>query len=368
MKENRKIGSGWWSGTLSLFFALLCIGGILCFSFPALLTTPGFRAHYPIPFLISLTRICLFASYVLGIIGIILNRKNIPAIAGLVLALSGQIYLRFFNVLRFQEVGEDRGILGLDWFILNLLMLAVIFVPIERWKPLRKTQAILRPAWRMDLVYFAVSHIFVQFTIYLSILPAKTLFTHWRGMSLLDIVPTLPLPIQFIMIMFVADFAEYWIHRAFHKFPKLWALHSIHHGIKEMDWLASSRLHIIDILMVRSLTFIPVFALNFSESATLAYLSFVSIHAVFIHSNFRPRMAWLERILVFPRFHHWHHAIEKSAIDKNFALHFPFMDKLFGTQLLPDDEWPKGYGIVGEQPPQTGYWDQLIWSWKKIRS
>jgi len=32
-----------------------------------------------------------------------------------------------------------------------------------------------------------------------------------------------------------------------------------------------------------------------------------------------------------PRFHHWHHGIEEEAIDVNFAIHFPWLDRLFGT-------------------------------------
>ena len=32
-----------------------------------------------------------------------------------------------------------------------------------------------------------------------------------------------------------------------------------------------------------------------------------------------------------PRYHHWHHSSQKAAIDRNFAIHFPWIDKLFGT-------------------------------------
>ncbi|MEZ4813731.1 MAG: sterol desaturase family protein [Bdellovibrionota bacterium] len=366
MNENRKIGSGWWSGRISLFFALMCWGSILCFSFPTVFTSPGFREHYPIPFLLGLTRTCLILSYVLGLVGIILKAKNFTAIAALLLSLLGQIYIRFFNVLRFQEVGEGRGLLGLDWFVLNLLMLAIIFVPLERWRPLHERQEVFRDGWKLDLSYFAFSHVLVQFTVYLTILPAQTFFSKWRGVSILDQVPSLPIWLQFFMIMLVADFSEYWIHRAFHKFPRLWAFHAVHHGIQKMDWLASSRLHLVDIVAVRSLTFIPIFIINFSEQATLAYLSFVSIHAIFIHSNFKMNFGVMEKVLVFPRFHHWHHADEDRAIDKNFALHFPFWDKLFGSYLLPRDEWPKEYGISdGANPPETTFWEQFLWSFKK---
>lgn len=366
MQEDRRIGTGWWSGRIALFFAILCWGSILCFSFPAIFTSPGFREHYPIPFLIGLTRICLVLAYALGIIGVVLRAKNWVAILALFLSLLGQIYLRFFNVLKFQEVGEGRGLLGLDWFVLNILMLAVIFVPLERWRPLKQKQEVFREAWKLDLSYFAFSHVLVQFSVYLTLLPAKMFFAELRGISFLDQVPELPLAVQFLMIMMTADFCEYWIHRAFHVFPRLWRFHAIHHGIRKMDWLASSRLHLIDILVVRSLTFIPIFVLNFSERATLLYLSFVSIHAIFIHSNFRFSAGIFEKFLVFPRFHHWHHADEVRAIDKNFALHFPFWDKIFGTYLLPKDEWPQEYGITdGEKPPETTFWSQFLWAFKK---
>ena len=44
------------------------------------------------------------------------------------------------------------------------------------------------------------------------------------------------------------------------------------------------------------------------------------------------------------RYHHWHHAADKEAVDVNFAIHLPFIDRLFGTYHLPKDAWPKRYG------------------------
>ena len=96
------------------------------------------------------------------------------------------------------------------------------------------------------------------------------------------------------------------------------------------------------------------------ERAVLAYLGFVSFHAVFIHANFAPRWPWLERWLVMPRFHHWHHGIEPEARDVNFAVHLPVLDRLFGTQHLGDGQWPSGYGVDGVRPPD-GWLRQLLW-------
>jgi len=35
-------------------------------------------------------------------------------------------------------------------------------------------------------------------------------------------------------------------------------------------------------------------------------------------------------------------------VDKNFAIHFPWIDRLFGTYYYPD-EWPKSYGLDDEE-------------------
>ncbi|WP_336986560.1 sterol desaturase family protein [Altererythrobacter aquiaggeris] len=161
----------------------------------------------------------------------------------------------------------------------------------------------------------------------------------------------MPLPVQFIICLVLADFTQYWVHRAFHRIPVLWRFHRVHHSVRSMDWLARSRLHLVDVIVTRGLVLLPLVLLGFDKRAVFAYLGFVSVHAVFIHANFAPRLAWLERLIVMPRFHHWHHAREQKAIDKNFTVHLPLLDRLFGTKYLPDDQWPSGYGIAG---PRAG--------------
>jgi lathosterol oxidase len=88
--------------------------------------------------------------------------------------------------------------------------------------------------------------------------------------------------------------------------------------------------------------------LGFSQPIILAYLIFVTLHATWTHCNFGPSAKWLEKFLVMPRYHHWHHTSQKEGIDKNFAIHFPWIDKLFGTYYYPD-KWPDTYGLDGEE-------------------
>jgi lathosterol oxidase len=144
------------------------------------------------------------------------------------------------------------------------------------------------------------------------------------------------------------------VHRAFHRVPLLWRFHAIHHSSRDLDWIAGSRLHLVDVVATRSLVFLPLFLLGFQESALSVYLAFVSFHAVFIHANVRFRFGALESFLVVPRFHHWHHSAAAAARDCNFAVHLPWLDTLFGTAYMPEGAWPVEYGIAGDPVPE-GY-------------
>jgi lathosterol oxidase len=84
----------------------------------------------------------------------------------------------------------------------------------------------------------------------------------------------------------------------------------------------------------------------------------IALHGVLNHVNLRFRFGLLERLLVTPRFHHWHHAV--TPPDRNFAVHFPWLDRLFGTHYLPDGRWPGELGIEGHPVP-TGFAGQFVY-------
>ena len=88
-----------------------------------------------------------------------------------------------------------------------------------------------------------------------------------------------------------------------------------------------------------------------SKLALYAWLVIIALHGVLNHVNLRFRLRFIERLLVTPRFHYWHHAV--TPPDRNFAVHFPWLDRWFGTHYLPDDRWPEELGIEGH--PVPGY-------------
>ena len=124
-----------------------------------------------------------------------------------------------------------------------------------------------------------------------------------------------------------------------------------------MDWLAGSRLHVLDVVVTRGLVIAPVFLLGFAQTAVYAYLIFVGFHAVFIHANVGFHFGRLDHWIATPRVHHWHHAL--TPTDRNFAVHLPVLDRIFGTLHLPERVWPDAYGIAGHPVPE-GWLAQLV--------
>jgi len=350
-------GSGWISGVLSVVCGAMGLGGVFCLLYPSWLTVADARALYPLPYIRALIHLFLVAAFVLGVISLCLRRRKTLGTIGVALTLSAAL-LGGSRVPLDGDVGSGPY-LGLDWFLLNLLFFSIVFVPLERLFAHRPGQAVFRQGWRTDLVYFCVSSLLVQVTTLLTLKPAMVLFDWAAWPPLQARVAALPFPLQLLAVLFVSDFVQYWVHRTFHAVPWLWRFHAIHHSVETMDWLAGSRLHLVDAVVTRALAFVPLYVLGFGDAAIFTYVALVSLHATFIHANVRFEFGPLAWVLATPRFHHWHHGAEREAIDRNFAVHLPIIDVIFGTAHLPRGRWPASYGLSNETVPD-GYVRQLI--------
>ena len=204
----------------------------------------------------------------------------------------------------------------------------------------------------------------MQVTTILTLRPAMILFDWAAIPSVQTWVRAMPAIVQFVALLFVADFTQYWVHRTFHAVPALWRFHAIHHSAEQMDWLAGSRLHLVDVAVTRGLTYVPIYVLGFAEGPLFAYLVVVSAQATFIHANVRFDFGPLKWLVATPQFHHWHHAADAEAIDKNFAVHLPVLDAVFGTMYLPD-RWPDAYGIGGGPRVPSGFARQFLWPFRR---
>jgi lathosterol oxidase len=362
------LGTGWLSGTASVFLGAIAMGAVAVLWFPGWLSTAQFRALYPLPKIRLLIQATIATAFVLAAISILLRKRKVLGATGAALAIAASI-LGGGNVTIDEARSFDQPFtIGVDWFLLNLFLLALLFVPLESVFPKWPEQGPFRIGWTTDTLHFLASHALVQAMSFLILLPATTLAGLWQPEGLQKLVRSQPLALQLLEVVVLADLAQYAVHRAFHRVPMLWRFHAVHHSSVAMDWLAGSRLHLVDAIATRSLVLVPLFLSGFSQRALEGYLVFVSFHAVFIHANVRFALEGLEPIVVTPRFHHWHHAAAPEAKDRNFAVHLPWLDRLFGSHYMPgENAWPDRYGIAGDPVPQ-GYAEQLAYPFRPSTS
>ena len=345
LSPELRIGIGKRAGLTAGLLGMLCVPAELCFLLPDLLVTrdalPLYKAHIGV--FRGILQASIFATFALGTLGVALLMGGSEAEP--------------------LDIGAPRAFsAGLDYFVLELLVLGLVFVPLEGLFPLR-AQRVLREGWQTDLKHFFVSHAGVQLLSFAVLIPAQVLFAWAVQLDFQRAVAAQPLWLQFVEIVAAVDLATYGIHRAFHQVPWLWSFHAIHHSSLKMDWIAGSRIHPVDAVVTRAVAYLPVFVLGFAPPALYAYLVFLSFHTVFIHANVRWRFPYLRWAISTPEYHHWHHTSDEEGIDKNFASFLPLWDLAFGTAHQPD-HWPKNYGTVKFQPPET-YIGQLLYPFRR---
>ena len=350
---------GWVTGVLSAVLGALTFGAVLCLWFPAVLTTPALRDVYPMEIVRTTIKIALGVAFVLGVVSIVLKRRKALGLTGAGLALLATL-MGGSEVAVATPVARSNHV-GLDWFLLDLFLLSAIFVPIELLFA-RLDQPVFREDWRPDLWHYGIPHLLVQLIVVLTTAPAAIFFRWAVAPEIQAAVAAQPVALQFVEVLIVADLTQYAVHRLFHRVPWLWRFHAVHHSSRRMDWLAGSRLHLVDIVVTRGLSFVPLYVAGFAPAAVFAYVLFVSFQAVLIHANVNWRFGPLRWILATPQYHHWHHAVEPT--DVNFAVHLPVIDRLFGTQYLPDDRWPAEYGVAGPPLPRD-YLGQLAYPFRR---
>src|SRR5256885_717128 len=282
--EATGFGTGWWSGVLSAFFGFLSLGGVLCLHFPQLLSSPELRPHYPMHVMRGLIQGLIVAAILFGVISSIRRKKKILAMSGMLFAIAATAFGG--SSVQINQTMHNGPAIGLDWFLLDLFLMAVIYVPMERLWPQYPEQGTFRKEWTLDVVYFMSTHLPIQILSFMVLLPV-TLATKYLGIPVLQhSIARLPWLLQFFLAVLVADVAEYFIHLALHKVPWLWRFHAVHHSSKALDWIAGSRSHFVDDTLVRGFILVPMM-FGFSQSIIFAYLIFVTLHATWTHCNFR---------------------------------------------------------------------------------
>ncbi len=240
--------------------------------------------------------------------------------------------------------------------LLMLAALGLVFAPLEWLLPIRRAQLDRSRLWTDTL------HLFLSGTVIrLGAAAAGAALT----LAAAALVPSAlglnfrsqPVWLQYAELLVLADLAFYAAHRLFHAVPFLWRFHEVHHSSEHLDWLATYRVHPVDQILNSTIIALPAVLLGFSPAALMIYGLVYRWHAVWLHSNVKTDLGPLKWLIASPEFHHWHHADEPDAYDRNFGGQLVIFDRLFGTLNLPPGRSPAKYGMT--PPIPADYLGQL---------
>ena len=238
-----------------------------------------------------------------------------------------------------------------------LLVAAAVFVPLERLAGLHPKQPAFRRGWATDLFTGLMNGVLLYAALMIALgaidvaaAAAMPLLRTW--------IEARPFWAQATLALVVGDLGVYASHRLSHSVPWLWRCHAVHHSAEEMDWLVGFRFHQFDLLLLRVSSLGPLVSLNLKPDVVGFFIAVSGWQAWLVHANVRVPYGPLRWLLVSPEFHHWHHAAERDAYDKNFASLVASWDVIFGTVHLPASRLPQRYGIEDRVP--AGWMDRLF--------
>ena len=351
------VGAGVLSGVIATTLAFLALLGVVAFHYPQYLTTPELRHVYTVDAMRHALFVALVASGSISIANLLLGRRR--GLNGMALVLTVAAVAFGGSHVQVADFPDHTPYIGLDWFILDLLGSTVIFVLIEKLVPLYRNQAVFRPEWQTDLVHFCFNHFIVGLVLLTVNFLIHRIFGWMVHDGLQGFVQSISFVPQLLLCILAADLVQYWTHRAYHEVPFLWRFHGVHHSVKTMDWLAGSRQHVLELVVTRVGVLGALYVLGFDKGVMDAYILVVGFQAVFNHANVHLPWGPLKYVIVTPDFHHWHHASDDVAVDRNYAAHYAFLDYLFGTAVRGQSGFPKRYGVIGDYMPDGFVKQQL---------
>jgi sterol desaturase/sphingolipid hydroxylase (fatty acid hydroxylase superfamily) len=162
---------------------------------------------------------------------------------------------------------------------------------------------------------------------------------------------SLPVYVQAIIMLVIADFLRYWLHRACHSYTFLWRLHEVHHSPKKLYWVNTARFHPLEKILQLFMDTVPFLLVGVPIEVLAIYSTFYSVNGFFQHSNIDLKLGFLKYIFSTPILHRWHHSINLSEGNKNFGSNLIVWDILFRTWFLPKDHEVDELGIPTKDYP-----------------
>ncbi len=277
------------------------------------------------------------------------------------------IYVFFLEIIGYADYLK-REILYPQWnsYFYWLLATSLFFWFLESLTPWRKNQAIVRKDFWLDAFYmffnfFLFSLIGFSGVSKVGVLLVHDVFSFFGVKNLVALEINQLHPFLAILILFVVnDFLKFNVHRLLHALPRLWSFHKLHHSVQEMGFAAHFRFHWMEIVIYKSLIYIPMTILGFD------LIDFFYAHLIAIiighysHSNVNIKIGFFKYLINNPQLHIWHHAKNTPSINGvNFGVSLSLWDYIFKTNYLENDGKNESLGFENLEAYPHDFLNQL---------
>jgi sterol desaturase/sphingolipid hydroxylase (fatty acid hydroxylase superfamily) len=225
-----------------------------------------------------------------------------------------------------------------------------------------------RPEWRMtwasfrrDLKYMIANG------------GVSTLLKFGLGWLALDLsrfntglVRGLPVALEFVAVVLVFEFFQYWYHRLSHEGTGrlgawLWKVHAAHHLPDKVYLLMHPVGHPINFLLSMAIVQLPLVTLGARPETLFLFNALMGLQGLVSHFNVDIKAGPLNYLLIGTELHRFHHSADLDEA-KNYGVLTPFWDLVFGTFRYDGQRLPQALGVAEPQryPPSTAIGQVLM--------
>lgn len=230
------------------------------------------------------------------------------------------------------ELNLDTGRLLV--FIAGLL----VFLAIESMVPARPWSGARWKRWRFHAAVAALNTVIIRLFAYVPFL-LWAVHVEEQGWGLSRWLGLEGWP-EILLSVVVLDAFDYGWHRANHRVRSLWRFHKAHHADTALDVTTALRFHPGELLLSAGVKALWVLVWGPTVVAWFVFEALVSLCAQFHHANLDfpdPVERWLSWLVVTPRFHAAHHAVDPVYGNANYSTIFSCWDRLFFSYRRPAD-------------------------------
>ncbi len=236
------------------------------------------------------------------------------------------------------------------WLLINLLLLAAAEWRQghrRAWRPERDDLRRDGSVWGLNLLTDAMVGVAVTAAVVALARPHSAL----------------PLAVQILAGIYLAELGSYAIHRLSHREGWLWRVHLLHHRPAKLNLANGLTAHPLNAAYDKLLRLAPLLLLGLDGAAITAVAMFQLTQALVTHANIDGRIGWLNYLIGSAELHRLHHSSDPNQAG-NYGTSVPFWDQIFGSFRVPRHVQEVGVYTPALNPPEHALGALLRWPWQ----